>query len=369
MDESTEAFVQWQRSIPVENLWMMYLYASERLRQPKIVEKVECEDAPDQIPNLLAALLCHFVQLRLRKNLNLDYQVRQEALNRVRGRIDLLTTFRKGLLSKACVACRYDDLSVNSPRNAFIRCALDKCAQLVTSDSQLKKQCLLLARTMVQMGVTGPMPDLRQGGIRPQGQNDRDDTTVVALAELVMAFSLLTQKKGQEALPSIIRVDEHELRRLYELSVYGFLKYHMSGNWRVTHGNRFKWPVHQASDGLLDILPGMQTDILLDRKTDGKKIIIDTKFTSIFTSTPFTDRSLKTQYLYQMYAYLRTQEKTDPTYCDAVGVLLHPQMQEPVFEYADIESHRFYFATINLKQSSRRVKRDLLALIHTITND
>jgi 5-methylcytosine-specific restriction enzyme subunit McrC len=59
------------------------------------------------------------------------------------------------------------------------------------------------------------------------------------------------------------------------------------------------------------ILPGMQTDIELNHIASGRRIIIDTKFTHIFTKSDYREAMLKSGYLYQMYAYLRTQEQVD----------------------------------------------------------
>ena len=56
------------------------------------------------------------------------------------------------------------------------------------------------------------------------------------------------------------------------------------------------------------ILPRMVTDILLDPPNGGRRLIVDTKFSSILESRRFGGASLKSDYLYQMYAYLRSQE-------------------------------------------------------------
>ena len=57
----------------------------------------------------------------------------------------------------------------------------------------------------------------------------------------------------------------------------------------------------------------MQTDIVLERtgSHDNYRIVIDTKFTSILKSGQYGNPTLDSGYIYQMYAYLRSQE------CDA----------------------------------------------------
>ena len=46
-------------------------------------------------------------------------------LNRVRGRIDLLNTEKHQLLERGKVACQFDELTINTARNRFVRAALE----------------------------------------------------------------------------------------------------------------------------------------------------------------------------------------------------------------------------------------------------
>src|SRR5690554_513902 len=86
------------------------------------------------------------------------------------------------------------------------------------------------------------------------------------------------------------------------------------------------WPFQEASKGMAAILPGMQTDIELNQPATGRRVVIDTKFTEIFTASTYRDQILKSGYLYQLYAYLQSQERLDdPGSMTAEGMLLHPQ--------------------------------------------
>jgi len=66
--------------------------------------------------------------------------------------------------------------------------------------------------------------------------------------------------------------------------------------------------VEQKTGRIDSILPAMQTDIVLEHRLAGRRIVIDTKFTSVQTSSRFREGVLKSGYLYQIYAYLRWQE-------------------------------------------------------------
>lgn len=103
--------------IPIRNLWLLMLYASRLYRELPPARRVTVEDNPDDIPDLVAQLLTRAVERRLRRNLSFAFQETGADLRRVRGRIDLLRTERRHLLRRGRVACRYEELTVDTPRN------------------------------------------------------------------------------------------------------------------------------------------------------------------------------------------------------------------------------------------------------------
>ena len=118
--------------IPVRNLWFLMLYASDLVRLSGEAW-IKLEQDPEELPDLVAKLLCMVVERRLRRNLSSGYAQRNEILRRVRGRIDLLQTARHRLLERGQVACRFEQLTLDTPRNRFVRFALERVALLVSS--------------------------------------------------------------------------------------------------------------------------------------------------------------------------------------------------------------------------------------------
>ena len=116
--------------IPVRNLWLLMLYASDLFRMMG-TDRVQLEQAPDHLPDIVAEILAHAVERRLRRNLSLGYQPRRAILDRVRGRIDLLPTESRQLLKRGKVACSFEELTIDTPRNRYVRGALDSIAPLV----------------------------------------------------------------------------------------------------------------------------------------------------------------------------------------------------------------------------------------------
>ena len=69
--------------IPLRNIWLLFLYAAD-LVQFKDQWKVTAESASN-LPELVARLLAHVVEQRLRRNLSRGYVSRHSVLPRVRG--------------------------------------------------------------------------------------------------------------------------------------------------------------------------------------------------------------------------------------------------------------------------------------------
>ena len=360
--------------IPIRNIWLMMLYASDLYRELPQERRVAVEDAPDDLPNLVAELLSYAVERRLRRNLTFGYRRRRADLSRVRGRIDLFRTERRQLLKRGRVACSFDELTVDTPRNRYVKAALDLLAGIV-SDSDLAHRCRAASVRMGRAGVTG---DLSLERRRPRmsisrlGRLDADDRQILAAARLAFDLALPTEDSGESHLASPDR-DERWARRLFERAVGGFYAVALSHQgWQVSPGRWIKWPVEKRSSGINDVLPSMQTDIVLERRTsdsqsDGhKRIVIDTKFTSILKSGQYDNRTLSSGYIYQMYAYLRSQEHDDdPRTLDSTGVLLHPAVDFDFDESAVIQGHEIRFATVNLAADTRTIRQQLLRIPYT----
>ena len=65
-------------SIPVKNLWLLMLYASDLAFVDK--KAFVAEDNPEELPDLIAALLCGAAESRLRDGLTLGFPVSQDHL-------------------------------------------------------------------------------------------------------------------------------------------------------------------------------------------------------------------------------------------------------------------------------------------------
>ena len=348
--------------IPVRNLWLLMLYASD-LFQYRGRRNIAVEENPDDIPDLVAEILTRLVERRLRRNLSFGYQPKDEVLSRVRGRINLLYTERHQLLDMGRIACRFEEFLVDTPRNRYVRAALEKIAKIVQR-SDLAYRCRALAARLRRMGVSGQKPARNELSADQFGRHDTDDRQMIAAAQLAFDLALPTEETGPRSLFMPDR-EESWVRRLFEKAVAGFYDVVLSGSgWRVHPGKRLRWPVERETDGIENLLPSMQTDIVLDHVDKGRRIVVDTKFTSITTKAQYREETLRSGYLYQMYAYLRSQEDNgDPLAVDAAGLLLHPALGEMVDGSVVIQGHEIRFATVDLGAAAGKIRKQLLQVV------
>ena len=352
--------------IPVRNLWLFMLYASDLFRDiEKKKGKVAIEDNPDDIPNLVAEILCCYVERRIQRNLSYGYQSREAVLSRVRGRIDLLSTERYRLLDRGKVACCFHELTINTARNRYVRTALDKLSKVAPLSKELAHRCRLLAARLRSLGVTGECPDRGEVSIDRPGRHDADDQPMIAAADLAFNLALPTEISGTRQLSLPDRENEGWIRNLYEKGVAGFYNVVLpKTGWCVHPGKTIHWQIKSMSSGVDKIFPSMRTDITLDNLSMGHRIVIDTKFTSVVTDGWYREKTLSSKNIYQIYAYLRSQEGNGDLDENASGLLLHPSVGDKVINEAVIvQNHEIRFATIDLMGTAKEIREQLLRVI------
>ncbi|MEL7974348.1 hypothetical protein AAG589_00670 [Isoptericola sp. F-RaC21] len=332
--------------IPIRNVWLLQLFASSLYRSAGS-DVVAAEDNPEDLPRLVAQILAEEVERRLHTGLTVGFRAAGRNVRRVRGRINLLTTERRQLLRRGQINCTFDEVVHDVPVNRLARAALETAARLVPDEPRYRS----LALRLRSAGVVGPCPPL---GSVPSMRRQRllaHDRLMIAAAELLLTLTIPSTHAGDKLLPAPL-LDDAYLRRLFEHAAFGFYRHRLSpAGWKVSHGTRLKWQTSSPSPGISAILPGMQLDVVLDAPmTPGesrRRIVIDTKFTSITKPGNFGAMTLRSGYVYQIYAYLMSQEGLEPDVATE-GLMLHPAVGEHVDEEVVVQGHRIRFATVDL---------------------
>ena len=346
--------------IPVRNLWLLQLFASDLYRTAG-TQLSGIESLPENVAQLVSRMLADAVTDRLRTGLTVGFRRRTDDLGRVRGKIDLLGTERHRLLERGKVRCTFDETYPDTPPNRLVRAALERASRLPGTD----RRCRNLAGQLAARGVQNDDSALAEMRYFYGQRHLASDRQMLMAARLLLELAL-PDPGSDEFVASNPDKSDRYLRQLFEKATYGFYLNALSeSGWSVKHGARLAWPVERLSEGMGAILPGMQTDIVLRDETrdPGRVIILDTKFTSVSVANQYGSQKIRSGYLYQIYAYLLSQQKNPQYGAHSEGLMLHPVVDGHLDEEASIQGHRIRFATVDLRGTYASIVKELLGAI------
>jgi 5-methylcytosine-specific restriction enzyme subunit McrC len=182
---------------------------------------------------------------------------------------------------------------------------------------------------------------------------------VLAVCEFIHRQVLPTRDRGDARFRDFVR-DEATMGALFEQFVVNFFKKEQS-LYRVS-APHVDWDVdaNRSTKAGVDLLPAMRTDICLDGPNE--KLILDCKFYTDAFQRYHDTRKFISANLYQMFAYLKNQEKVNG-WETARGILLYPTVGSSFDEHVHLHGHTIRVVSINLDQNWQKISSDLLALL------
>ncbi len=359
----TPSTYQWtEYGIPIRNLWYMLMYAWEEppLERFGLLENIE--DAPT-LDALLASILLKLIQQRMRIGLGRNYCEEKHLLRGIRGRIDFTDSLKYHAFEHGQIFCDYEEYSLNVPKNQIIRSTLMRLIPMghfgpdTNRANDLRQQLRWVTRAMDRIDLI----ELKLDFIRRQqlGRNDSDYKLMLAICELILERQMPTHAIGDTRLPALDQASM-VMHRIYERFIACFYRIHLKG-WEVIPQKNIKW--HEKTPN--SYLPLMRPDLIMEEKKTGRIIVLDTKFTakSLITNQ-WGAKSFDSSHLYQLYAYLKTQEHiSEQTRC-ASGILLYPIVDKSrLSEKILLQDLLIRIETVDLTAPWQDIERGLLELI------
>ena len=305
--------------IPPENLYYVLCYAWERLDRLKAVPDDVRTSTFDLPQNLLAQLLHDGFSQVLRRGLDRGYRERAEDTRRPRGKLDLPSTVRRALRVRGQVRVRYEELSRDVLHNRIVKTTMLRLAAVEELNTDLKGKLTRLVQRIADVGEV----DLREDLFR-RVQIHRNNADYGFLLDLcrMIARHLLPEAGAGAVRFRDFTTDEREMGRLFEDFVRGFLRTEHPRLGVLGHKS-IKWDAEPDGDAVLR-LPLMETDIYIPG-AGGRSVIVETKC----VSEPFarggqaSTVSLRSDHLYQLFAYLTNHARWYSAEPPAVGLLLY----------------------------------------------
>ena len=281
--------------------------------------------------------------------------------------MDFTTSLRRLAFENGQAHCRYQIYSHNAPKNQIIRSTLARLVQTGQFGAdrkraeELKHKLRRLTRDLEGVDLV----ELKMDFIRRQqiGRNDADYRVMLAICELLLQREMPTETTGSHKLPGLDR-DALTIYRIYERFVANFYKLHLI-EWTVTSQAQLSWHMPKTSN----YMPSMSPDLILQHKITGRMVVLDTKFTpnSLILSR-WDNYVFDSSHIYQLYAYLRSQEHVSDFHKCASGILLYPTARQNLSETIELQGHQIHLVTIDLSRPWEEIESDLLDLVSAETS-
>ena len=277
----------------------------------------------ENIQNLFAAILSKGIAIQIKQGLYREYVELEDELSTLRGKLNIIPSIRLKVQHKQKLNCTHDEYSENNIFNQILKATIYHLIR----HSDVKNEYKLLLKS--QLLFFKNIEDCNINSINWQRlrfqKNNESYKMLINICYFVLVGLLQTDGQGKYKMATFLL--EKEMHRLYERFILEYYRYHyidiMSAN-----AKQVAWATEE--DSVIDFLPKMQTDIMLER--ENKKLIIDAKYyAKNTTSTQYEKETLRSAHLYQIFAYVQNEDRHNTG--NVSGVLLYAKtIEDTLFE-------------------------------------
>jgi 5-methylcytosine-specific restriction enzyme subunit McrC len=340
--------------IPIENIYYLLCYAWNVLDEADLIEVAGIEST--EIADLFGRVLIGGTNRVSKYGLDRGYEECSDDVPCVRGRIDTLKTRKLISFRRPMAHCHFDELTHNVLHNRILKTTLRNLADVTELDKDLRSTLVHLYRQMRDV------EDCRLDRLVFQRiqlhRNNAFYRFLMNVCELINSALLVDENTGDYHFRDFIR-DEKKMWRLFQDFVFNF--YRLEQNEFQVKRDSIEWDAVADDPVTMDMLPGMNTDISL--RSPNRTILIDTKYFESTLQTYQDKQSIRSEHLYQIFAYLKNLEPRGGADQLAEGILLYPTVTRSLDLHYTIQGHEIRVCTIDLSQNWQAIRYDLLQLL------
>ena len=341
-------------AIPIENIYYLLAYAWDLFQETDEMA-VGASNCPD-IHNLLATVLVNGVRTLHRRGIDKGYCHTVEMTPRLRGRIDVIASYRRLSHLSGTMMCEFDELTTDTLPNRIIKSTF---RLLQIPSSPLTKQNRVQVRLAVdQFHGISEIPLSRRTFARVQlHRNNRHYRLLLSICRLIVECFLPDENQDGRRFRDLLD-NEMLMNRIFEKFVRNFARRHCEdAKVGVSH---IKW--HGEWDDEFDsLLPTMKTDVTLERSD--RTTILDCKYYKEALVASFEKARVRSEHLYQLNAYLQNSSIREPAKVFD-GVLLYPSVNtHKLHATFKLLGNNVNVETINLDQPWQVIESELKVIL------
>lgn len=280
-------------------------------------KKVDTEEFHN-VADLCASVLIKGVTVQLKKGLGREYIQEDDVLSSLRGKIDITASIKSCTMLKKQMVCVYDEFSVNSYMNKILKTTMSLLLG-ADIDKNRKKELRKLLVFFDEVDLI----DIHAIQWNMQyNKNNQTYRMLISVCYLVIKGLLQTNSDGDTKLMDFL--DEQRMCRLFEKFI---LEYYRKEHSEIkATASQIPW---QLDDDMNDMLPVMQTDIMLTK--NDKVLIIDAKYYAKTLQSQYDVKTLHSGNLYQIFTYVKNKEvELSKGPHEVAGMLLYAKTDEVV---------------------------------------
>ncbi len=334
------------KKIFVKNIYYMLSYVFDYFREDSY-EKIQGEDFEDA-KELFAALLLKDISRQLKQGLYKEYIEKRGIIRTVRGKVIPYETlaFRRRERERGKIVCEFDDLSENNIWNQILKTTLYFLEREKEVTDERRQQIRKLLSFFEHIDILNP----RQISWRRLQitRGNRSYEALMNLCYFVLDGLILNREDGSYKMQIL---SEDHMERLYEKFVLAYYRRHY-GDLDEVRARQIRWKLDEEiggdgrkigrkeereeekrnqrkkdgdKKGNLEFLPVMKTDITL--KKGDKILIIDTKYYQNNLQEQYGRKTIHSNNLYQIFAYVKNLAAQEGENVEVSGMLLYAKTE------------------------------------------
>ena len=339
--------------IPIQNVYYLLAYAWKHYRRGE-ERNISAVDCPDSL-NLLAHLLAQAVPGAVKRGVDREYVVKTETTASLRGRFDLVGSYRTLTHLSGKLICEFDELTSDTLPNQIVK---STCLRLLRSSqplTRINKSGIRLAADLFE-GVSKISISDRTFRKVQLHHNNRHYRLLMNICELLHHCHTPDAKSGRDRFSNFLD-DDRLMATIFEEFVREFAAQHVVGaKVKAMHINwRGIW-----DDEISEVIPKMITDVTIDHPEH--KTILDCKFYRKALVTREDRKRLHSSHLYQLTAYLQNKSRDDG-WEHVRGVLLYPAVNHHLNLKFELLGFPVEIQSVDLDQPWRSIHDQLFKLV------